>query len=192
MKNYPDLEERLLQLLKKGDEQAFITIFDCYHRLLYSLAYRYLESIEDAEDAVQYTFMMLWERRHLFDFSMGVRSLLFTILKNYILNELRHRKVVLAKYHQLAQEEDVLENNFLNSIENQDFKKHLLKAINRLPEQKRMICFLKIEKGLTNKEIADKMQITLATVKSHYTLALKMLRKEIEGLIVILLYFLFC
>ena len=76
------------------------------------LAYRYLKSGPEAEDAVQHTFMRLWEQRETFDFSEGLRSLLFTILKNYILNELRHQRIVLEKHEELLQqnseEEDVI------------------------------------------------------------------------------------
>ena len=187
MKNVINTNKSLLQKLQEGDEQAFITIFDCYHRLLYAVAFRYLKSAEEAEDAVQHTYMRLWERRLQLEADSEIRSFLFTILKNHILNELRHKKVVLAWYYQLAQEEELVENNIQHAIENKDFKVHIQKAIHRLPEQKKMICFLKIEKGLSNQEIADKMEITIATVKSHYTQALKLLRKELEGTILLLL-----
>lgn len=45
------------------------------------------------------------------------------------------------------------------------------------------ICLLKIEYGLSNQEIADRMGITVPTVKSHYTQAIKALRNAIESLI---------
>lgn len=181
-----DFDNLLLRRLRDGDEVAFAKVFDHYHYLFYSLAYRYLKSVEEAEDAVQYTFMKLWERRDSFDFSGGIRSLLFTIMKNYILNELRHQKVILAGYYVLARDESLLEDSFLRILEKKDMSEHIHKAINRLPDQKKMVCFLKIEKGLTNQEIAERMQITLSTVKSHYTQAIKMLRKELDGLFLIL------
>ena len=46
---------------------------------LYTIAYRFLKSEEEAEDAVQYLFMKLWEQRETFSFESGIRSLLFTI-----------------------------------------------------------------------------------------------------------------
>ena len=83
-----ETDSLLLKKLRKGDEQAFCQIFDQYHRYLYVLASRYLMSESYAEDAVQYTFMKLWEGRTFFDFRSGIRNLLFTILKNYVLNEM--------------------------------------------------------------------------------------------------------
>lgn len=162
-----------------SDESTFANAFDQYHRLLYALAYRYLKSMEDAEDAVQYTFMKLWEQRDTFDLSTGIRSLLFTILKNYILNELRHQKIVLQKHYEMAQADESTEPDFVDLFADEDFRQHLYAIVNQLPTQKREVCFLKMEQGLSNQEIADQMQISVPTVKSHYTQALKMLRTEI-------------
>lgn len=56
----------------------------------------------------------------------------------------------------------------------------------RTSSSKKKICQLKIGKGLSNQEIADMMQITVPTVKSHYTQAIKLLRSAIEPLIMLL------
>lgn len=175
-----DFDPKLYEDLRKGSKAAFTIVFDRYARLLYSLAYRYLKSAEESEDAVQYTFMRLWEQHESFDFQQGIRSLLFTILKNYVLNELRHRKIVFEKHYEMAQQNEETDENFLKELERKDFREHITMAINKLPPQKKRICLLKIEGKLSNQEIADKMQLSVATVKSHYTQAIKMLRTEIE------------
>ena len=141
--------------------------------MLYALAYRYLKSGEEAEDAVQYTFMKLREQRSDFEFQSGIRSLLFTILKNYIMNELRHRQIVFEKHYEMAQRNEEADDSFLKNFEDKDFREHLRTTIGKLPPQKQKICRLKIEKGLSNQEIADEMHITVPTVKSHYTQAIK-------------------
>ncbi len=182
-----DFDDQLYDSLRKGNEKAFASVFDRYHRLLYALAYRYLKSGPDAEDAVQYTFMRMWEKREIFDFSIGLRSLLFTILKNYILNELRHKNIVAEKHYEIAQEEAV-EDDLLKKVENADIHRHLQTAISKLPEQKRKICLMKIEQGLSNQEIADKLHITVPTIKSHYTQAIKLLQSITKRLIIILLF----
>ena len=110
---------------------------------------------------------------------------LVTILKNYILNELRHRSLVFEKLYEMAQQvNDEDEDDFLTQFENGELGKFLRVAIDKLPPQKQKICLLKIEYGLSNQEIADRMGITVPTVKSHYTQAIKALRNEIESLII--------
>ena len=156
MNQYPDFDQKLYDDLRRGKEYAFAAVFERYNRLLYN-----------------------------FSFESGIRSLLFTILKNYILNELRHRSLVFEKLYEMAQQvNDEDEDDFLTQFENGELGKFLRVAIDKLPPQKQKICLLKIEYGLSNQEIADRMGITVPTVKSHYTQAIKALRNEIESLII--------
>ena len=159
MNQYPDFDQKLYDDLRRGKEYAFAAVFERYNRLLYTIAYRFLKSEEEAEDAIQYLFMKLWEQRTNFSFESGIRSLLFTILKNYILNELRHRSLVFEKLYEMAQQvNDEDEDDFLTQFENGELGKFLRVAID--------------------------MGITVPTVKSHYTQAIKALRNEIESLII--------
>jgi len=173
--------------LRDGDERAFSVVFDTYHRYLYVIACRYLMSETGAEDAVQHTFMRLWEGRETFDYKTGIKNLLFTILKNYILNEIRHNNLALQKNYELAQFNEELETGFLHNLEDADFKTHLYKLIEQLPPQKREVCLLKIQQGMSNQEVADAMNISIPTVKSHYTQVIKLLRSQLDKLIIIVL-----
>ena len=85
-----------------------------------------------AEDAVQYTFMRLWEGRETFDYKTGIKNLLFTILKNYILNEIRHNNLVIQKHYELAQLSDEEKTNFVHSLEDADFKNHFSKYMTKI------------------------------------------------------------
>lgn len=184
---YIHIDYELLVQLSHGDEKAFVLVFDTYHKYLYVLASRYLMSDSYAEDAVHYTFMKLWEKRSTFDYSKGIKNLLFTILKNYVLNELKHNNMAVQNNYQLAQFSETVEKDFLSKIELSDLKSHLYDLIERLPAQKRTVCLLKIKQGLTNQEVADEMDVSIVTVKSHYTQALKFLRAEMGKLISLIL-----
>ena len=182
-----NIDYKILMQLRDGNEKAFSIVFDSYHRYLYVLACRYLMSESFAEDAVQYTFMRLWEGRSTFDYQTGIKNLLFTILKNYLLNEIRHNNMVIQKNYELAQFTEEMETNFLHELEDADFKSHLYKLVEQLPPQKREVCLLKIQKGMSNQEVADKMKISVPTVKSHYTQVIKLLRSQMDKIIIGLL-----
>ena len=184
-KNHIHIDYEVLMQLRNGNEKAFSAVFDTYHRYLYVLACRYLMSDSYAEDAVQHTFMRLWEGRETFDYKTGIKNLLFTILKNYILNEIRHNNLVIQKNYELAQFNEEMEAGFLHNLEDADFKTHLYKLIEQLPPQKREVCLLKIQQGLTNQEVADAMNISIPTVKSHYTQVIKLLRSQMDKLLMI-------
>lgn len=132
---YLDFDIRLCMELQKGSKEAFSEVFDRYNRLLYAYAYRFLKSEEEAEDAVQYVFMKLWEGHRQLDSEAGVRNLLCTIVKNHVLNELRHHNLVYEKNYQLAQEVGETDGSFLRTYEDQDLHERLMVAINRLPVQ---------------------------------------------------------
>ena len=68
-----------------------------------------------------------------------------------------------------------------------DFKKYLYRIIDQLPPQKRQVCLLKIEKGMTNQEVAEYMNISVPTVKSHYTQVIKLLRAKIADIPILLM-----
>ena len=179
------IDDILLTELKKGNEKAYARIFTLYGRTLYSFAYRYLKSEEDAEDAVQHTFMRLWMKRDRVSFDEDVFNLLYTIMKNHILNELRHRTIVIEANYALAQTEED-DGRLINEIERRNEWRSLLSGISDLPERKRDICMLKLMKGMSNKEIAKVMNITVPTVKVHYNQAIKILKKNILGFLLIM------
>ncbi len=181
--NYTHIDYEVLIQLRDGNEKSFSIVFNAYHRYLYVLACRYLMSESYAEDAVQYTFMRLWEGRESFDYEKGIKNLLFTILKNYILNEIRHKNIAIKKNYEQAQLVKEEECSFIHDLEDADFKSHLYRLIDKLSPQKRDVCLLKIQQGMSNQEVAETMNISIATVKSHYTQVIKFLRVQIDKVI---------
>ena len=191
MNNTADIDERWLKNLKAGDEKAFKSLFDRYNRLLYVLAYRYFQNSADAQDAVQNTLMKVWENRLSLQFdTVGqLRSLLFTILKNYILNEFRHQQLVATKHEELKADMGIESEDISDWMAHEQLKQKLYLEIEKLPEQKREICKMKILKGMKNQEIAEQLQISIPTVKSHYTESVKRLRQRLDKWLVWLLFF---
>jgi len=185
-------DEELLTLLQKKDEKAFTAIYDRYHKLLYVVAYKYLKDEELAKDAVQQIFYKLWESHAVLNIHINLKNYLFTMLKNHVLNEIRNNLTAMEKNYELSQSEIEYEDEIIVRLEDQELKEQLYKAINKLPEQKRMVCLYKLKESLTNHEIASKMDISVPTVKTHYSQAIKMLREYLEKLLSFLFYLLFC
>ena len=102
-----------------------------------------------------------------------------------MLNEIRHNNLAIQKNYELAQFNEEMEAGFLQNLEDADFKTHLYHLIDQLPPQKKEVCLLKIQQGLTNQEVAEMMNISIPTVKSHYTQVVKLLRLQIDKLLII-------
>lgn len=180
-------DEELLRSLRSDSEEAFTCVYERYHRLLYVLAYRYLKDTAFAEDATQHVFMRLWESRALLVAGMNLRNFLYTMMKNHVLNVIRDQNTAIEKNYEIAQSAPEYEDELLAKIEEKDMMRRLYEEIDRLPEQKRLVCLYKLRGNLSNQEIAERMRISVPTVKTHYAQAIKALRIRFERLFLVLL-----
>lgn len=184
-------DDELLSLLYKGSEDAFSVIFNRYNKLLYALAYNYLKSDDSAKNAVQTVFMKLWESRSVLNISINLRNYLYTMLKNHVLNEIRDNNLAIEKNYEIAQAMIENEDDTFAKLADKDMIQKLYEAIDKLPQQKRMICRLKLQGDLSNQEIADKMHLSVPTIKTHYNQAIKILREYLTKMIIILVSYFF-
>ena len=180
-------DEELLRSLRSDSEEAFTCVYERYHRSLYVLAYQYLKDTAFAEDATQHVFMRLWESRALLMPGMNLRNYLYTMMKNHVLNVIRDNNTAIEKNYEIAQFAPEYEDELLAKIEEKDMMRRLYEEIDRLPEQKRLVCLYKLRGNLSNQEIAERMHISVPTVKTHYAQAIKALRIRFERLFLVLL-----
>lgn len=169
-------DQALFLLIKKRDKQAFNALYYKYHAYLYAVALRYLKNKDLAEDCVQHVFIKLWENTKALNIDINVKNYLYTMTKNHILNQIRDNKETISLNYANAQQEISDKDDFIKSMEEQQTIEVLLKGIESLPPQKKEVCLLKLEDDITNQKIADKMGISIHTVKSHYQESIKILR----------------
>ena len=170
-------DSSLFLLIKKRDKEAFTVVYHKYHHYLYSLAFRYLKDVELAEDAVQHVFVKLWDSARYIDVGINMKNYLYTMTKNFVLNQIRDNKEMISLNYENAQIEITDESSDVVSImEDKQLLSLLYEGIQHLPPQKKEICHLKIDENKSNQEIAEVMGISVNTVKSHYQESVKMLR----------------
>jgi RNA polymerase sigma-70 factor (ECF subfamily) len=177
----------LFSLIQKGNKEAFTIVYNRYHKQLYVLAYTYLKDKDMAEDSIQHVFTRLWEFREDIAIKVSLKNFLYTITKNYILNLIRNENTIVRKNYELAQTAEIYEDNLLSIIEQKELMSVFRQALAMLPEQKRQVCLLKMDEKLSNQEIADKMQISINTVKTHYAQAIKILRAQLRKMLISLI-----
>lgn len=177
----------LLRLIRKGDEEAFTCIYQRYHKVIYVLAFRYLKAGPMAEDVVQYVFAKLWEQRSDLLVAVSLRNYLYTMARNHILNQIRDQNQAIIKNYQIAQSQPQYEDNLLETIEQKELRAIFSRAVELLPEQKRRIWLLKMKKEHSNQDIADQMNLSVNTVKTHYAQTLKILREYLKKMLIIVI-----
>lgn len=171
--------------IQKGDEKAFTIAYELYNKLIYVLSYRYLMDEERAKDVVQYVFVKLWEYRAELNIGISLKNFLFTMAKNYILNLIRNKNTALEKQYEFAQQVLGYEDDLVEKLERREQMSLFYQALAKLPEQKKKICVMKIREEMSNKEIAERLNVSINTVKTHYAEALKLLRRELLKLLII-------
>lgn len=180
-------DTELFYRIQKGDEKAFTLAYELYNKLIYVLSYRYLMDEDRAKDVVQYVFVKLWEYRANLNVGISLKNFLFTMAKNHILNLIRNENSALEKQYEIAQQVSGYEDDLIEKLERREQMELFYQALAKLPEQKKKICMMKIREEMSNKEIAERLNVSINTVKTHYAEALKLLRRELLKLLMIII-----
>jgi RNA polymerase sigma-70 factor (ECF subfamily) len=171
------LELQWIEGIRRGDAKAFERLFHEYYSGLFRFVWHYVKSSESAKEIVQDVFARIWERREEFNPHRSPKAYIFTMAKNLALDHLRHERVV----HEWAEDPAVLFPRESQSLEDQINQKLLLedlqKAISHLPERCRMAFILSRYDGLSYSEIAQIMGVSVKTVDTQISRALRVLRK---------------
>ena len=170
-------EERSLILrLIGGDEDAFCELYATYKNRLIYFAMRFLKSREYAEDVFQDAFTVVWQSRRFINPDASFSSYLYTIMRNRILNQLRNAaNEEKLKESILSQALDYTEDTKREVMLN-DLKSLISHALQQLTPRQREIFEMSREAQLSHKEIADKLGISINTVKEHIYTSLKLIR----------------
>lgn len=176
----PKTEKKFIVKIQEGDEEYFRKTYDDYHKQLYGLALKYLKSKELAEDAVHDVFIKLWNYRDKLDEEGSLKGFLFTSMKNHVLNMVRDRKRDIKKNKKYAKLRTLSKNSTEAAITYKNYKRVFEAGLEELPDGKREIFNLKMEKGFSNKKVAEKLDISVNTVKSQYYKASKFIKSHLS------------
>lgn len=177
----PDLSDNvsLINSLKNGDSRAYSYLMDNSHQNLCVYAYGLTKDYDQAEDIVQNVFMRLWRRRRDLKTEYSIQNFLYRSVYNEFIDHYRkHRKILpLEKKHietlnDFVEQKDTFAMNELLTL--------VRSEIQNLPPKCRETFLLSKEEGLSNKEIAKYLNISIKTVEAHITKAYTILRKKIS------------
>ncbi len=171
----------LIKEIRKGNIQAFDSLYRQFSERLYGFAYSMLKDHEDSKEIVQETFLKLWAKRQQLDSSQSVKALLFSISYHITIDLLRKRlrQDQYQRYIRSHFSEEEPGNDNLAGYE--ELTTELRNTVQNLPEQRRKIYQLSREEGLSHKEIAEQLNISVKTVENQITLALKSIRQKLDA-----------
>ncbi len=172
-------EKDLLFRIAAGDEQSFAVLFNRYWSQVYVHVLSYVKNVPLAEDITQDIFFGIWTHRQKLPEIQVFEYYLRTITRHRTISELR------KKLHQFDQEpeERIPEFSFSNvpdspadQLDRKQAAETVQKAIDLLPPRRKQVFQMSRQEGLSHAEIADRLQISKATVNEHIGEALVFLR----------------
>ena len=177
-------DEEVMQLVQRGDPQAFELLYDRHGGAAYSLAYRIVGKQAAAEDVVQEALLSIWRSRRRYDPTRGsVRTWILGIVRNRAIDGLRRSSVHERRRETL----DVVEERFEASertdveVARREEARSVRGALETLPTEQRQTIELAYFGGFTQNQIAELMDEPVGTVKGRMRLGLDKMRRELVG-----------
>lgn len=175
------IDKDIVQKFVAGNVKAFEKIFREYARGMQLIALGIYKDADVAEDAVQETFVYLWNHRGVIKSGESLEGYLYTSVKHYVLNHLRHQHIRLAKEEDIAREQEWLGHQSPEEHEDIEEKiKTVRSVIDLLPESCRKIFVMTVIEGMSYADAADELGISLNTVKSQVKIAYKKIKNTVQ------------
>ncbi len=178
--------ESIVQDIINGNIESFKLVYQQYHTKLYFYVLKCTHSVYIAEETVQLTFILLWEKREKLSMSFSISTQLFRIGKSVMTDLLRkqqvrnrHTEILVRDNTNWHVETDITVKEELTRVYN---------SIEQLSPIRKNVFKLSRFEGLPHKEIARQLSISPKTVENHIVRAIRQLKNSL----LLLLLLLFC
>ena len=171
---YPYIETHaeLIELCKAGDNLAFKELYHSYNKAMFNIAMRMLTSKEEAEDALQESFISAFKKINDYSGAVSFGSWLKRIVINRCIDILRKKNLDLIPLGEkdLPEEENEVDEQTIIYTVNA-----IKEAVQQLPDGYRLVLTLYLFEDYSHKKIAEELGISEGTSKSQYARARKKL-----------------
>lgn len=162
----------ILRLIKEGDRLAFRHLFETWFTPLCRFMHLYISEKTVVEELALDLFMHIWENRQTLQIQVSLKSYLFQAARNRCLNELRKQKNTVS----LDEISGEIIDAGVYSLEETELQNLIQEAVLALPDKCREVFDLSRNESLSNREIADRMNISVKTVEAQITKAVKRIK----------------
>jgi RNA polymerase sigma-70 factor (ECF subfamily) len=170
---------------QQGDQAAFGSLVRLFSRDVYGKAFSILKNHQDADDAVQETFIRVYRALPGFRFESSFRTWLITIATRQALN---FRERVAKEHESLDESEGTFEHPALRveetqitAVLDQEARQLLQEALPGLPKRQRQALTLKLQHDWKYEQIAQEMGTSVGSVKAHIFHAIQNLTRRVKG-----------
>ena len=183
----PDTE--ILMAIRQGDERVFERLFKQHYASLCRYASTIVKDLDDAEEIVQTVFVTIWEKRLTLEIIQSLKSYLYRAVHNHCLNRLKHNKIKEVHQEYVGYLGEQHYEAVTEVIERNELEIKIKEAIEKLPEQCKIIFKLSRFEELKYQEIANQMGLSIKTIENQIGKALKIMRIELADFLPTLVIF---
>ncbi|WNZ26465.1 sigma-70 family RNA polymerase sigma factor [Leptolyngbya sp. NK1-12] len=179
-------ESAIIERIAQQDQIALSELYDRYARVIYAVAYKSLNSVEESEEVVLDVFAQVWRIASQYKPEKGrVDTWLFMLARSRILDRLRSLQRVSKKTMASVEAAQIQFNQHtVDPVEDAligERRTQVLAALEQLPVEQRQAIELAYYSGLSHSEIAAATGLSLGTVKTRIRLGLTKLRDRLEA-----------
>jgi RNA polymerase sigma-70 factor (ECF subfamily) len=180
----------LVEAARRGDRDAFKTLFERYHRRAYALAYGVVRNQDDAMDLVQDAFIKAHKYLDKFEGSSSFFTWLYRIVMNVCIDHLRkHRRIKPVELDEAKLDDDspllpqLLGGNPGRALLDKQIRARIDEALGELSENHRSVLVMRELEGLSYEEMAQAMGCSKGTIMSRLFHARKNMQKRLIDLV---------
>jgi len=170
-------QQELIKQVLQGNIKAQKELYDAHAEIMLGVCYRYSKSMADAEDMLQEGFVKVFRNLKQYKGTGDLGAWIRRIMANTIINEIKKRKIALMPLDQDAEPDNQLHEY---GAEIMLTAKEIAELIKKLPVGYGLVFNLHAIEGYAHKEIAEMLNIQVASVRSQYQRARTQLMIWIE------------
>lgn len=178
-------EMALIRRVQRGDQDAFAELLEAYEKPVYNLCLRMTGNPEDAADMTQEAFLKVWRGIEQYKFESSFSTWVYRLTSNVCIDFLRGKKRRQTVSLTVDEDQDGAAELELpdaaplpeDQVLHRETESEIVRAMNRLDDEFRMILTLRILEDLSYEEIAQVMDLKVGTVKSRLARARVKLKK---------------
>ena len=171
-------QEEMIDAMGHGDMEAFHRFYEETARPVYSFILSLTKSPHEAEDIMQETYLSVWTKAGSYIPLGKPLAWVFTIARN--LCYMRFREQRLRSDMTLEDLTDKEEGTYWEPLEQAADRKVLLDALGGISSEERQIVLLHAAAGMKHREVAEALEMPLATVLSKYNRSMKKLQEILK------------
>jgi RNA polymerase sigma-70 factor (ECF subfamily) len=179
--------------VRNGDLAAFEQLYKKYYTFFRLVAFHITRNYDDAEEVVSEVFVKLWNNRGEIEITTSVKAYITRSIQNTAINFIKKQALVKSVTNNLDDSANCLlawDSDYpLGQLYEKDVIEILKKSINHLPEGCRKVYLMSRQREFSYSDIAEKLGISVNTVKMHMKIALSRLRVALGDYINILVIY---